>query len=101
MLRRRSCASLMRERVSSAIDRKSTRLNSSHLEISYAVFCLKKKTIRHREPTAPAGASCAVDRAADGQSSANGDVWIGQDAPRRNRQTATARRHGTPDSLPG
>src|SRR5256885_12707352 len=27
----------------SAIDRKSTRLNSSHLVISYAVFCLKKK----------------------------------------------------------
>src|SRR5256885_12614425 len=27
-----------------AIDRKSTRLNSSHLVISYAVFCLKKKT---------------------------------------------------------
>src|SRR6266496_1257466 len=27
-------------------DRKSTRLNSSHVEISYAVFCLKKKT-RH------------------------------------------------------
>src|SRR5262245_4708048 len=27
-----------------AIDRKSTRLNSSHLGISYAVFCLKKKT---------------------------------------------------------
>src|SRR5256885_131502 len=27
------------------IDRKSTRLNSSHLVISYAVFCLKKKTI--------------------------------------------------------
>src|SRR5437899_6623785 len=27
------------------IDRKSTRLNSSHLGISYAVFCLKKKTI--------------------------------------------------------
>src|SRR5690349_23194970 len=26
-------------------DRKSTRLNSSHVEISYAVFCLKKKTI--------------------------------------------------------
>src|SRR5256885_7144312 len=26
-------------------DRKSTRLNSSHLEISYAVFCLKKKTM--------------------------------------------------------
>jgi len=28
-----------------ALDRKSTRLNSSHLGISYAVFCLKKKTI--------------------------------------------------------
>src|SRR5256885_17242685 len=27
-------------------DRKSTRLNSSHLVISYAVFCLKKKTFR-------------------------------------------------------
>src|SRR5256885_13050511 len=26
-----------------AVDRKSTRLNSSHLVISYAVFCLKKK----------------------------------------------------------
>src|SRR3712207_8988059 len=32
------------ERVSgSRIDRKSTRLNSSHANISYAVFCLKKK----------------------------------------------------------
>src|SRR3712207_7674914 len=29
-------------------DRKSTRLNSSHANISYAVFCLKKKTIRLR-----------------------------------------------------
>src|SRR3712207_7769214 len=28
-----------------ALDRKSTRLNSSHANISYAVFCLKKKTI--------------------------------------------------------
>src|ERR1022692_1937523 len=30
--------------MNSALDRKSTRLNSSHLVISYAVFCLKKKT---------------------------------------------------------
>src|SRR5688572_31375211 len=30
--------------VTSDIDRKSTRLNSSHSQISYAVFCLKKKT---------------------------------------------------------
>src|SRR5690349_24037059 len=28
-------------------DRKSTRLNSSHVEISYAVFCLKKKITTH------------------------------------------------------
>src|SRR5438067_6299202 len=31
------------EWVHSTIDRKSTRLNSSHVSISYAVFCLKKK----------------------------------------------------------
>src|SRR6266513_5305682 len=31
-------------RVARASDRKSTRLNSSHVSISYAVFCLKKKT---------------------------------------------------------
>src|SRR5207253_10967815 len=35
--RRRSCARSTRR------DRKSTRLNSSHVAISYAVFCLKKK----------------------------------------------------------
>src|SRR5205807_8989466 len=33
--------------VSSVEDRKSTRLNSSHLVISYAVFCLKKKKQNH------------------------------------------------------
>src|SRR2546430_2998483 len=32
-----------RERSGVAVDRKSTRLNSSHSQISYAVFCLKKK----------------------------------------------------------
>src|SRR3712207_7181745 len=31
----------------SALDRKSTRLNSSHANISYAVFCLEKKKINH------------------------------------------------------
>src|SRR5690625_7503469 len=30
-----------------AADRKSTRLNSSHVAISYAVFCLKKKRVHH------------------------------------------------------
>src|SRR5256885_5002346 len=35
-----------RRRGSTRADRKSTRLNSSHLVISYAVFCLKKKKAR-------------------------------------------------------
>src|SRR3712207_7473915 len=33
------------EAAASHLDRKSTRLNSSHANISYAVFCLKKKNI--------------------------------------------------------
>src|SRR2546427_7690030 len=33
-------------KVGDALDRKSTRLNSSHSQISYAVFCLKKKKNR-------------------------------------------------------
>src|SRR5258708_21313860 len=41
-----------RPRESSDADRKSTRLNSSHQIISYAVFCLKKKiSDTHRPPT--------------------------------------------------
>src|SRR5256885_8636279 len=35
------------------IDRKSTRLNSSHLVISYAVFCLKKKNNPPQKTTHP------------------------------------------------
>src|SRR2546426_4728762 len=35
-------------RLLETLDRKSTRLNSSHLVISYAVFCLKKKKPRDR-----------------------------------------------------
>src|ERR1039457_7321807 len=45
-------ARILRE---SVIDRKSTRLNSSHLVISYAVFCLKKKkTKTHNAVVEPA-----------------------------------------------
>src|SRR5688572_31870675 len=49
-----------RGRVEAALraDRKSTRLNSSHSQISYAVFCLKKKTTSSSElspPTRPNG----------------------------------------------
>src|SRR2546422_7655260 len=42
-------------------DRKSTRLNSSHGYISYAVFCLKKKKSRykcHRDTTPARGRAC-------------------------------------------
>src|SRR5256885_17154408 len=38
-------------RAGSCADRKSTRLNSSHLVISYAVFCLKKKKIKNHAIT--------------------------------------------------
>src|SRR5258705_7928322 len=40
-------AALGEDPVDCGVDRKSTRLNSSHLGISYAVFCLKKKK-KHR-----------------------------------------------------
>src|SRR3712207_6871677 len=41
-------------------DRKSTRLNSSHANISYAVFCLKKKSTytRHNHTHPPLSSSC-------------------------------------------
>src|SRR5205809_4587089 len=40
------CAAWHVARANVAVDRKSTRLNSSHGYISYAVFCLKKKNTR-------------------------------------------------------
>src|SRR2546430_10477164 len=39
----RLVAEMLKGRTSTRRDRKSTRLNSSHSQISYAVFCLKKK----------------------------------------------------------
>src|SRR3989337_3130212 len=50
-----------------AIDRKSTRLNSSHGSISYAVFCLKKKTENRRRlgfqpPTVLTNSTCLLLR---------------------------------------
>src|SRR2546430_10599502 len=41
-------------------DRKSTRLNSSHSQISYAVFCLKKKKPAPSPTTSPSRRACAV-----------------------------------------
>src|SRR2546430_13706887 len=42
----KSSAVMNRSRGETILDRKSTRLNSSHSQISYAVFCLKKNTYR-------------------------------------------------------
>src|SRR5438067_2765760 len=48
------------------VDRKSTRLNSSHVSISYAVFCLKKKRARGLAgAVGQAGEAAADDAAAD------------------------------------
>src|SRR2546430_12518384 len=41
--RRHGKGVVVRNALALALDRKSTRLNSSHSQISYAVFCLKKK----------------------------------------------------------
>src|SRR2546421_8979665 len=48
-------------------DRKSTRLNSSHDQISYAVFCLKKKK---KAPRVPQPSRPLLDRLADGDGDA-------------------------------
>src|SRR5690554_7709383 len=42
------------------IDRKSTRLNSSHVRISYAVFCLKKK--KTKDTTVPSSVTGSYSR---------------------------------------
>src|SRR3712207_7843559 len=41
----------LKREIDNYIDRKSTRLNSSHANISYAVFCLKKKKIKLNKTT--------------------------------------------------
>src|SRR5438034_6936126 len=41
-----TCGQFVGDQTVGQLDRKSTRLNSSHTVISYAVFCLKKKTER-------------------------------------------------------
>src|SRR2546430_3114786 len=43
---RQSLSIVRRSRLGIGVDRKSTRLNSSHSQISYAVFCLKKNNAR-------------------------------------------------------
>src|SRR5256884_1199977 len=57
------------------IDRKSTRLNSSHGYISYAVFCLKKKICARSADPGPASANLGVCDAA--ASTGRGGVGLG------------------------
>src|SRR5437667_1210577 len=47
-------------------DRKSTRLNSSHITISYAVFCLKKKKNNSPKPSHPPGERSQATRDTSG-----------------------------------
>src|SRR5690349_7610643 len=44
------------------VDRKSTRLNSSHVETSYAVFCLKKKKLGAHRPEVDEHTECGYDQ---------------------------------------
>src|SRR2546426_4471154 len=63
--------SLFNELVYEHLDRKSTRLNSSHLVISYAVFCLKKKKKKKTSTltqSTPHNACDILGEATDGQS---------------------------------
>src|SRR2546427_6757377 len=45
LARQRGCEIVVPQAACGQADRKSTRLNSSHSQISYAVFCLKKKIL--------------------------------------------------------
>src|SRR5438270_9240445 len=60
-------ADVIGKELAALVDRKSTRLNSSHSQISYAVFCLKKKNVldHHRaarqDPSAIGGRFIATD----------------------------------------
>src|SRR5205807_7410570 len=70
-----------------ALDRKSTRLNSSHLVISYAVFCLKKKKIYPPFGRRPSHRHLTIQKL---------DVHASRD-----RQHAENRRHGSQLYWPG
>src|SRR2546426_2355391 len=53
-----------------SLDRKSTRLNSSHLVISYAVFCLKKKKTKKSKSSIDKNKTNRSSRRSDSQSQA-------------------------------
>src|SRR5438105_8856174 len=62
---------LVRQVRASASDRKSTRLNSSHEWISYAVFCLKKKKISTNQRTTPSTCCFAISCGSGGSASSS------------------------------
>src|SRR2546427_7443919 len=53
------------------LDRKSTRLNSSHSQISYAVFCLKKKKIKKKMSRYRTGCARPMVTGSDPRSNTN------------------------------
>src|SRR6266581_1998943 len=57
-------------------DRKSTRLNSSHPSISYAVFCLKKKKKPIDTPPVPAGLSLRETRESTAKGLLRGKLYL-------------------------
>src|SRR2546421_9369035 len=69
--------SRMRKAASSSEDRKSTRLNSSHDQISYAVFCLKKKKKKKAEGQHEVASVNYIDRFnAPGEADHNADAGL-------------------------
>src|SRR5256886_12515908 len=72
------------------LDRKSTRLNSSHSQISYAVFCLNKKT----KPTNAINSSAVVKRSKSAISVPSSNP-VNVSILRRQRSPATSPRHGS------
>src|SRR5256885_6341559 len=82
------------------IDRKSTRLNSSHLVISYAVFCLKKKKERARPRRCLR--TSTPDAIMSPQARASMELWY--DAlvtTQRSRVVSSCIRNGTSDDSVG
>src|SRR5256885_3006730 len=75
-------------------DRKSTRLNSSHLVISYAVFCLKKKSFPppHRPPRRSPQSPPARDRRREAAASAAGGSRLPSRSPPRGGSTRRSSR---------
>src|SRR5256886_6591911 len=71
-------------KVPRARDRKSTRLNSSHSQISYAVFCLKKKKKQHTH------AHSTPTKSAYSTSTYSSDSWLSTDPPHHTHSSTNA-----------